>query len=63
MNRKIKYSDEPIEFKVVEDFLPRPSELVLQNPEVSVTVEVEKSSLEYYKTLAKKKIKQHINEL
>lgn len=54
MKKKIKYSDEPMELKVIEDFLPKPSELVLKKPEVSVTIEVGKSSLAYYKTLAKR---------
>ncbi|HAP36962.1 MAG TPA: CopG family transcriptional regulator [Bacteroidetes bacterium] len=54
MKKKITYSDEPIDFKVVEDFLPRPSELTVNRPEVSVTLELGKSSLAYYKTVAKK---------
>lgn len=54
MRKKITYRNEPIEFSIVEDFLPKPSELVLKHPEVSITLDLGKSSLEYYKTLAKK---------
>ena len=54
MKKKIRYSDEPISFTVVKDFLPKPSEFVLKQPAVSVTLEVGKSSLEFYKDIAKK---------
>ena len=54
MKKKITYRDELIDFKVVEDFLPGPSELIVNRPEVSVTLELGKSSLAYYKIVAKK---------
>jgi hypothetical protein len=54
MKKKIEYSDEPIEFEIVEDFLPPPSELRLRQRDVPVKLELKKSSVEYYKLLAKK---------
>lgn len=54
MKKKIEYNDEPIEFKVVEDFLPSPSELITKSGDVSVTLELGRSSMAYYKTVAKK---------
>ena len=38
MKRKTKYTDEPIKFKIIEDFLPSPTELAANElPEILLT--------------------------
>jgi predicted DNA binding CopG/RHH family protein len=51
---KITYKNEPIEAKVIRDFLPRPENLVLNEKKERVTLTLTKSSLEFFKTAAKK---------
>ena len=54
MIKKIKYSSEPIEAKVVSDFLPRPESLVLKEKKKRVTLTLTESSLQFFKKEAKK---------
>ena len=55
MKRKIKYTDEPIgNVKVISDFLPSPEELAFKDETVKVTIALSKSSVEFFKTEAKK---------
>ena len=55
MKEKIKYTDEPIgEVKVVDDFLPSPSELALKEETVKVTISLSKKSIDFFKKEAKK---------
>jgi predicted DNA binding CopG/RHH family protein len=55
MKRKIKYTDEPIgKVKVISDFLPSPEELAFKDETVKVTIALSKSSVEFFKTEAKK---------
>lgn len=52
--KKIKYTDEPIgDVKVVKDFLPSPSELVLKDDTVKVTLSLTKESVDFFKKEAK----------
>lgn len=51
---KIKYSDEPIEAKVVNDFLPPPEELNFKEEKVKVTLLLSKKSLNFFKKQAAK---------
>jgi predicted DNA binding CopG/RHH family protein len=54
MKKKIKYSDEPMEkIKVIQDFLPSPEELVFKDQTVKVTISLSKSSVDYFKQIAK----------
>ena len=53
MKRKIKYTDEPIELELIEDFLPRPEQLVLREENVKVTITLSKESIEFFKQVAK----------
>ncbi len=47
---KIKYTDEPIgKVKIVADFLPKPSELVLKEETVKITLSLTKESLDFFK--------------
>ena len=55
MKKKIKYSGEKIgEVEVVKDFLPKPEELVFKENTVKVTLNLSKSSIEFFKGIAHK---------
>ena len=59
MNKKtkksIKYTDEDLgEIEIVPNFLPKPSELILKEENVKVTLSLTKESLEFFKKIAKK---------
>jgi len=54
MKNKIKYSEEPIEAKVVNDFLLKPEELVLKEKKTRVTLTLTQKSLDFFKQAAKK---------
>ncbi|MCE3232820.1 MAG: hypothetical protein K0R98_1077 [Rickettsiaceae bacterium] len=52
MSKKIKYTDEPIEAKVINDFLPRPEDLVFREENVKVTLSLSKKSVDFFKEQA-----------
>ena len=55
MKKRIGYTDEPIgELRVVKDFLPPPDRLVLKEDNVKITISLSKSSIDFFKTEAKK---------
>jgi predicted DNA binding CopG/RHH family protein len=55
MKKKIKYSDEKIgKVEIIEDFLPKPEELFLKENTIKVTLNLSKSSIDFFKDLAKK---------
>ena len=55
MKKKIKYTDEKIgRVKIVKDFLPKPEELILKEKNVKVTLNLSKSSVDYFKKVAVK---------
>lgn len=54
MKRRIRYTDEPISFKVVEDFLPPPQKLALKEENVRVTITLSKESIDFFKKYANK---------
>ena len=54
MKKKIKYTDEPMNYKVVKDFLPPPSELVAKEDAIKITITLNKSSVEFFKNNAEK---------
>jgi predicted DNA binding CopG/RHH family protein len=54
MSKKIKYQDEPIEAKVIEDFLPTPEQLAFREEGVKVTIALSKKSVEFFKAEAAK---------
>jgi hypothetical protein len=41
MSRRIRYTDEPMEFAIIKDHLPSPNELRARPRKVKVTVEVD----------------------
>ena len=52
---KVKYTNEPIgAFKIVDDFLPRPQDLVLKEETEKITISLTKSSIEFFKSEAEK---------
>jgi len=55
MKKKIKYSDEKIgEIEIVSDFLSKPEDLVFKEDTVKVTLNLSKSSIEFFKEIAQK---------
>ena len=55
MKEKIKYTDEPMEnVKVIADFLPSPEELVFKEETVKITISLSKTSVEFFKEVARK---------
>ena len=54
MKKKIRYSNEPIEARVVTDFLPSPENLVLREKKKRVTLTLTEKSLDFFKETAKK---------
>ena len=55
MKSKVKYTDEPMgRLRVIDDFLPRPDELVFKEDNVKVTMALSKSSVDFFKSEARK---------
>jgi len=54
MKNKIKYRNEPIEARVVSDFLPRPENLILNEKKKRVTLTLTQKSLDFFKDSARK---------
>ena len=55
MKKKVKYTEgEMGEFEIVKDFLPPPSELVLKEKNVRVTINLRESSVDFFKGVAKR---------
>ncbi|OGG12697.1 CopG family transcriptional regulator [Candidatus Gottesmanbacteria bacterium RIFCSPHIGHO2_02_FULL_39_11] len=54
MKNKIKYTNEPIEARVIKDFLPKPQYLGLKEKKTKVTLTLTEKSLDFFKTNAKK---------
>lgn len=54
MKMNIKYTDEPIETRVIEDFLPSPEELAFKEEPVKVTLALSKSTVAFFKDEARK---------
>ena len=49
MKKSIRYTNEPMSFEVVEDFLPPPSQLVLKENTIKVTLTLKESSVKFFK--------------
>lgn len=55
MNRKITYTNGPIEdVKVVRDFLPAPGDLVFREEQIKVTIGLSKGSVDFFKAAARR---------
>jgi predicted DNA binding CopG/RHH family protein len=55
MKQKITYTNEPIEARVVPDFLPPPDELVFKEDNVKVTLSLSRSSVDFFKRKAQQR--------
>jgi len=54
MKKRIKYTDESIgNVKIIKDFLPSPEELIFKDKTVKVTIALSKTSVDYFKQVAK----------
>jgi len=55
MKKKTKYTNENLgKLEVVRDFLPKPEDLVLKENNVKVTLNLSKSSIDFFKKIANK---------
>jgi len=55
-SKTVKYTAGEIgRFRIIEDFLPRPDQLVPRDDRVKVTLSLSKRSLDYFKREAKKR--------
>lgn len=52
MKKRIKYTDEPMEFTIIPDFLPPPEELAKRLKKVKVTLEVDALTAEVFRQQA-----------
>lgn len=60
MKKKIEYTNENLgKVEVVRDFLPSPDELVLKDDTVKVTLNLSRSSVDFFKELAGKNKSQY----
>jgi predicted DNA binding CopG/RHH family protein len=55
MNSKTRYTDEPLgDVQVIPDFLPSPEELAFREDSVKVTLTLSRSSVAFFKNVARK---------
>jgi predicted DNA binding CopG/RHH family protein len=55
MKKKIRYSNEEIgKVEIVKDFLPGPEELVYKEDTIKVTLNLSRSSVDFFKKIARK---------
>lgn len=60
MKKKIKYANNAIgKFEVIHDFMPSPEELVFKEDTIKITLNVSKSSVDFFKKLAKERKSQY----
>lgn len=54
MKKKTKYTDEPMNLEVMDDFLPPPEKLVFKQAAQKVTITLSKESIDFFKYHAMK---------
>ena len=54
MKKRIKYTNEPIKLREIDDFLPPPERLAFKEENTKVTIILSKASIEFFKKYAKK---------
>jgi predicted DNA binding CopG/RHH family protein len=54
MKKKIVYTDEPINARIIENFLPSPDRLVFKEKKTKVTLTLTQRSLDFFKSEARK---------
>ncbi len=52
MKKRIKYTDEPISFELINDFLPPPEKLAVKEDNVRITITLSKRSVNFFKKYA-----------
>ena len=55
MKDKIRYTDEPMEYRVIPNFLPPPDQLIFKEDAVKVTISLSAKSVHFFKTEAAKR--------
>lgn len=50
----VVYTDEPMEFTIIQDFLPPPDQLVFTEEKKRVTINLNQSSVDFFKREAKR---------
>ena len=54
MKKKIKYSNDELgKVEIIKDFLPSPEELVFKEDTVKITLNLNRTSIEFFKKIAK----------
>ncbi len=54
MKKRIRYTNEPVELEVIDDFLPPPDKLSLREEKIKVTITLSKTSVDFFKKHARK---------
>ena len=54
MKKRIKYTNEPMKLKVIDDFLPPLERLAFKEENTKVTIALSKTSIEFFKKYAQK---------
>jgi predicted DNA binding CopG/RHH family protein len=54
MKNKIQYTDEPIKFKVIPNFLPGPEDLIFNEKKNRITLTLTEKTVDFFKSQAKK---------
>jgi len=54
MKKKIIYTDEPINARVIENFLPGPNQLIFKEKKTKITLTLSERSVGFFKEVAKK---------
>jgi predicted DNA binding CopG/RHH family protein len=54
VRRRIASTDEPVEARIIKDFLPPPEQLVLREPTVRVSLRLSQRSVDFFKRHARK---------
>ena len=55
MKKKTNYTNEPVgKIEIIKDFLPSPEELVHRDSNIKVTINLKKTSVNFFKTVARK---------
>ena len=55
MKEKTSYTDEPMEFRVIPNFLPPPEQLIFKEDAIKVTITLSARSVLFFKTEAAKR--------
>jgi len=60
MKKRIKYTDEPMEFRIIPDFLPPPEQLVKRMRKMKVTLELPVPTVDSFSRRAGKRAYQKL---